>query len=132
MNAKRYIVLLSKMSIQKLSTITLLITFILFTGVTEEEAIELYMNKLQSVSVHIISKEQTLIVKKYYLENSNKSPNLEERHIKRKAFNQQKKKLKKEWENYYKIPWPKILINKEITFEAHHIIPINSGGKNYW
>ena len=125
-------VLLSKMSVKKLSTITLLITFILFTRVTEEEAMELYMNKLQSVSVHIISKEQTLIVKKYYLENSNKSPNLEERHIERKEFNQQKKKLKKDWENYYKIPWPKILINKEITFEAHHIIPINSGGKNYW
>ena len=81
MNARKYIVLLSKMSVKKLSTITLLITFILLTGVTEEEAIELYMNKLQSVSVHIISKEQTLIVKKYYLENSNKSPNLEERHI---------------------------------------------------
>ena len=132
MDAKRYIVLLSKMSVKKLSTITLLITFILLTGVTEEESIDLYMNKLQSFSVHIISKEQVLIVKKYYLENSNKSPNLEERHIVRKAFNSQKKKLKKEWENRYKIPWPKIVINKEITFEAHHIIPINSGGKNYW
>ena len=132
MDGRRYIILLSKMSVKKLSTIILLITFILFTGVTEEEAIELYMNKLHLVSVHIISKEQTLFVKKYYLENSNKSPNLEERHIVRKEFNQQKKKLKKEWENYYKIPWPKIVISKEITFEAHHIIPINSGGQNYW
>ncbi len=132
MDARRYIVLLSKMSIKKLLTITLSITFILLTGVTEEEAIELYMNKLQWFSVHIISKKQMFIVKKYYLEDSNKSPNLEERHIVRKAFNQQKKKLKKDWENYYKIPWPKIVISKEITFEAHHIIPINSGGKNCW
>ena len=53
-------VLLSKMSVKKLSTITLLITFILFTGVTEE-AMELYMNKLQSVSVHIISKGQEIL-----------------------------------------------------------------------
>lgn len=101
-------------------------------GTNDEESFELYMNKLQKFSVHIISKEQELIVKKYYLENSNKSPNQEERHKIRKAFNSQKKKLKKEWEMYYKIPWPKIVINKEITFEAHHIIPINSGGKNYW
>ena len=71
MNAKRYIVLLSKMSVKKLLTITLLITFILLTGVTEEESIDLYVNKLQSFSVHIISKEQELFVKKYYLENSN-------------------------------------------------------------
>lgn len=101
MNVRRYIVLLSKISVKKLSTITLSVIFILLTGVTEEEAIELYMNKLQTFSVHIISKEQTLFVKKYYLENSNKSPNLEERHIVRKAFNQQKKKLKKDWENFF-------------------------------
>ena len=60
MDAKRYIVLLNKMSVKKLSTITLLITFILLTGVTEE-AMELYMNKLQSVSVHIISKGQEIL-----------------------------------------------------------------------
>ena len=58
MNARRYIVLLNKMSVKKLSTIILLITFILLTGVTEEEAIELYMNKLQTFSVHIISLEE--------------------------------------------------------------------------
>ena len=42
MNARRYIVLLSKMSVKKLLTITLLIKFILLTGVTEEESIDLY------------------------------------------------------------------------------------------
>ena len=132
MDARRYILLLSRMSFNKLSTIILLIILILIYGTSDEESFELYINKLQSFSVHIISKEQALFVKKYYLEKSNKSPNLEERHIVRKAFNSQKRKLKKEWENYYKLPWPKIVINKEITFEAHHIIPINSGGKNYW
>ena len=54
MNAKRYIVLLSKMSVKKLLTITLLITFILLTGVTEEESIDLYVNKLQETIQRIV------------------------------------------------------------------------------
>ena len=79
MDAKRYIVLLSKMSVKKLSTITLLITFILLTGVTEEESIDLYMNKLRSFSetrtqfpfLEIITNGSSLYVSEIVLYKSN-------------------------------------------------------------
>jgi len=116
---------------RQIIVILLLIGICCFIGTSDEESFDLYMNKLQTFSVHIISKEQALLVKKYYLENYDKSPNQEERHKIRKSFNSQKKKLKKEWENYYKMPWPKIVSKMEKVFEAHHIIAINSGGKNY-
>ncbi len=87
MDVKKYILILSRMSLNKLLTTILLIMFILFCGTNDEESFELYMNKLQKFSVHIISKAQKLIVKKYYLENNERCPNLEERQSVRKAFN---------------------------------------------
>lgn len=110
---------------------------VLFCGVDDQEAINLYLNKLQSLSEHRICKEQKLLVQEFYLNNKNTNPIQKERHIVRREFNSKKAKLKQKWTNKYLLTWPQIKITKKtsvlhIAFEAHHIIPINAGGINQW
>lgn len=88
----------------------LLILFIIsvFTfSVDDQEAITLYINKLQEFSDHKISEDQKLWVQNFYLNNKNRDPLQEERHKIRKEFNSKKHKLKQEWEAHYKLKWPK-------------------------
>ena len=106
--------------------------------IDDQEAIILYLNKLQEFSDHKISKDQKLWIQNFYLNNKNRDPLQEERHKIRKEFNSKKHKLKQEWEAYYKLKWPQVKITKKnavttIDFEAHHSVPINAGGINsFW
>ncbi|MBR1734102.1 MAG: hypothetical protein IJ730_01425 [Alphaproteobacteria bacterium] len=117
--------------------------FVLFCGIDDKEAIDLYIKKLQLLSVHKIKDKQISQLSIFYLTNNNKHPLQKERQKVRSEFSSQKRKLKQEWEAKYKISWPKtimkikreknkIIVIKEHTYEAHHVIPINAGGINQW
>ena len=108
-----------------------------FAGIDDGEAIDLYIQKLQSLSEHKIHANQIMFVRNFYLYNNNRHPSQEQRHSVRHEFNKQKSGLKQKWETQYSMVWPKLTITKKGTtksfaFEAHHIIPINAGGVNYW
>ena len=108
-----------------------------FAGIDDGEAIDLYIQKLQALSEHKIHTNQIILVKNFYLHNNNRHPSQERRHSVRHEFNKQKSRLKKNWETRYCMVWPKMTITKKgitknLSFEAHHIIPINAGGVNYW
>ena len=119
-----------------------LISFI--DGTDDRQSIELYLKKLQTLSIHKIDEIQKKSVTDYYVNQKNRNPNQNARHKIRKEFNLHKNILKQQWCVYYSIKWPteKIKISetnhenlknpseKIKNFEAHHIIPINSGGIN--
>ena len=117
----------------------LLILFIIsiFTfNIDDQEAILLYTNKLQELSPHKILKAQKDWIQLFYINNTHREPLKQERHKVRKDFNKKKKQLLHQWEASYKLKWPQVKITKQsvpatINYEAHHIIPINSGGVNY-
>ena len=109
----------------------------LFIGIDDQESIDLYIQKLQTLSEHKILIEQTVPLKNFYLRNNNKHPEKEHRYQVRKEFNKQKNSLKQEWETRYSMIWPTLTLTKKgiakkFSFEAHHIIPINAGGINQW
>lgn len=113
------------------------IVLCLFAGIDDQEAINLYIQKLQTLSEHNILNQQITPLRNFYLQNNNKHPIKESRHQVRKDFNKQKSSLKKEWQMKYNIAWPMLIltkkgITKKLSFEAHHIIPINAGGINKW
>ena len=109
-------------------------------SIDDQEAIYLYLNKLQSLSEHKIQKEQKSLVQSFYLNNKNRDPLQEERHEIRREFNSKKHKLKTEWEHRYRLKWPQVRITKKTDvadianteFQAHHVVPINAGGVNFW
>ncbi len=108
-----------------------------FIGIDDKEAIDLYIQKLQSLSEHKIHTDQITYVKNFYLCNTNRHPPKNHRHTVRQEFNKKKPSLKQKWEIKYNMVWPKLTITKKgatksFAFEAHHIIPINAGGVNYW
>ena len=112
-------------------------TICLFMGIDDGEAIDLYIQRIQSLSEHKIHTDQITHVKSFYLRNNNRHPSQKHRHRVRHDFNSQKSGLKQKWEMQYNMIWPKLTITKKGTaknfaFEAHHIIPINAGGINYW
>ena len=109
----------------------------LLMGVDDQEAINSYIQKLQTLSEHKISNQQITPLRSFYLQNENKHPVKECRHRVRKEFNRQKSSLKTEWRTKYNLAWPTLIltkkgITKKFSFEAHHIIPINAGGINKW
>lgn len=119
-------------------------------SIDDQDAIIMYLNKLQEFSDHKISKDQKLWVQNFYLKNTSRHPLQEARHSVRKEFNSKKHKLKLEWEVRHKLKWPQVKITKKrnsktfenitsvkssaviLDYEAHHIIPINAGGINIW
>jgi hypothetical protein len=115
------------------------ILFVLIDGVDDQKSIQLYLEKVQSLSEHRIDNKQKYLVTCYYLQNKNRHPNKEARHKIRNEFNSKKHKLKQEWCYKYKIKWPQEV---NITYgnntqkkalrdyEAHHLIPVNAGGIN--
>ncbi|MBO7453990.1 MAG: HNH endonuclease [Alphaproteobacteria bacterium] len=108
-----------------------------FVGIDDGEAIDLYIQKLQSLSEHKIHVNQIMSIRNFYLHNNNRHPPKEHRHMTRHEFNKKKSELKQKWEAQYSMVWPKLTITKKGTtksfaFEAHHIIPINAGGVNHW
>lgn len=125
----------------------LLLIAILSFSINDQEAIILYLNKTQELSDHKVHYEQKKHVQEYYINNNNKDPLKHERQQTRNDFNKKKKHLKQQWETFYKIKWPQSNINTNLKFdkkntnlnnshiqqyEAHHIVPINSGGCNQW
>ncbi|GHU12147.1 hypothetical protein FACS189449_05230 [Alphaproteobacteria bacterium] len=111
-----------------------------FDGVDDKTSIELYLRKLQSLSEYRLDNSQKHLVTSYYLQNKNRHPNVKHRHKIRETFNSQKDKLKQEWCAHYSLKWPiehyQVTVNNKPetarAFQAHHIIPINSGGVNKW
>lgn len=107
----------------------------------DQQAIQLYVDKLQQLSIHRLSQCQKTWIKDFYLSDHNEAPLKAERHQTRHKFNQQKKQLIQAWEAHYSLKWPQMKLTKRtknscklqvatINFEAHHIIPINAGGIN--
>ena len=108
-----------------------------FFGIDDQEAIDLYVKKLQTLSEHKIRSEQIIPLKIFYLQNNNRHPIKDSRHKMRKEFEKQKSYLKKEWQMRYDMVWPTLVLTKKgilkkFSFEAHHIVPINAGGINRW
>jgi 5-methylcytosine-specific restriction endonuclease McrA len=101
----------------------------LFDGVDEKTSIELYLQKLQGLSVYHIDSTQKSLVACYYLQNKNRIPHKEHKQKVRKEFASRKHKLRQEWSAHYSLKWP---MNATNHFQAHHIVPINSGGVNKW
>ena len=109
----------------------------LIGGIDDQKSVELYIEKLQSLSEHQISPAQKYLVAYNYINLKNRNPNKTERRKARKKFNAQKPQLKKQWSEYYSLKWPVEYADSSNqsakspkNFEAHHIIPINSGGVN--
>lgn len=135
-----------------------LVALIIFGGVNDKEAINLYLHELQTLSDHRIKQDQIQHIKFFYKSNRNKDPLREERHKVRHEFESKKRRLKSQWESKYSLSWPSIKksrqpsmlenkkgvfsvkrvfnenlpIIKESAYEAHHIVPINAGGINVW
>jgi hypothetical protein len=116
------------------------ISLIFFGGIDDQKSIELYLQKLQSLSVYCLDDLQKRHVIRYYLQNQNRCPHLSHRQKIRAEFNSRKRQLKQEWRIHYAQKWPteaqrirfKSNSKAVIDFQAHHIIPINAGGINYW
>ena len=101
----------------------------------DRQAVQLYVDKLQQLSIHKLSKRQKAWIQNFYLSDHNDAPLKAERHLTRHKFNQKKKQLIREWEAHYSLKWPQLKLTKQsknhiINFEAHHIVPINAGGVN--
>lgn len=131
---KKYI---RKNPIESMILLFFMVLSCLFIGIDDQESIDLYIQKLQTLSEHKILIEQTVPLKNFYLKNNNKHPEKEHRHQVRKEFSKQKNSLKQEWETRYGMIWPTLTltkkgITKKLSFEAHHVIPINAGGINQW
>lgn len=106
---------------------------VVFTGIDDKTAINLYINELQILSEHRIKREQKLRVTAFYCKNPDKKPSLKRRRKVRRKFESQKRKIKQEWEGKYSKKWPVMSSTiKTQAYEAHHIIPINAGGVNAW
>ena len=104
---------------------------------TDYESIDLYLQKIQSLSEHQLTPQQKSYIVQFYLSNPDMHPNSRKRHKIRDDFNKRKSHLKQEWSNVYKITWPTQLTIrygsiKKVDFDAHHIVPINAGGVNKW
>ena len=112
--------------------IGVILILVFVSGTSDQESFELYIEKLQSLSLHKIKTEQKSLVSKFYLTNDNRHPEKEIRHKIRKVFNQKRQELKQHWELEYLINWPRVISSKNIVFEAHHIVPIAAGGINEW
>lgn len=163
--------------------ILILLPILVFLGgVNDEEAINLYLRELQTLSEHHIRRDQIKYIEFFYINNENRDPLPKERHKTRHEFESQKRKLKAQWESHYSLKWPNskvenketifnsesgkpgfvdfskfgskkigkrveicpkfdlalssnsrsIPVIKEVSYEAHHIIPINAGGINIW
>jgi hypothetical protein len=112
------------------------VTFVaaLFCGVDDRESMNLYLDKLQSLSEHHLQKEQKLWIENFYLNNKNRDPLRKERHKIRKEFGSKKHRMKQEWETKYNLKWPQVRLTPKnaaaVEFEAHHVIPIHAGGIN--
>ena len=116
----------------------------LIDGIDDRQSIELYLEKLQMLSIHKIDAIQKKSVTYYYINQKNRNPTQKVRHKIRNEFNSRKNFLKQQWCAYYSMKWPTEKIKfseinhekfenpseKIKNFEAHHIIPINSGGIN--
>ncbi len=104
------------------------VVFIVFIcGTNDKESVSMYLNKLQSYAYYKIQEKQRKAVIHFYLNNTHRDPLKKERHQRRAQFNSSKKNIKQQWEAAYKISWP-----QTEKIEAHHIVPINSGGANQW
>jgi hypothetical protein len=57
-----------------------------------------------------------------------KRPPRRVRKARRRAFNREKKEIKKEWERIHERPWPKDKDGR--AYDAHHITEIQYGGSN--
>lgn len=124
-------------SLKTIGIFLLIIVALSFFGTGDEESINLYMKKLQVLSEHKINPDQRYKVKRFYLENKNRHPELSERKAVRAKFNSLRPYLRKQWSDQYKMIWPLITISKKNriinqSFQAHHIVPINAGGINKW
>lgn len=109
----------------------------IFCGTDDQESINLYMEKLQSLSEHHICREQKAAVADFYLKHSEAHPGKRRRHKTREIFNKERNYLKSQWEMKYGLKWPtestiKRGQIKKIAYQAHHIVPINAGGVNFW
>lgn len=131
---------------------------VFFGGVDDEEAINMYIQELQTLSEHHIKRDQKRYVRRFYTSNKNRSPLRKERYEIRREFESKKRKLKSQWESRYSLKWPSLVkaqaqkeinrktkcclqpidsdnnvsVVRERAYEAHHIIPINAGGINSW
>ena len=119
----------------------ILIASVFVFSLDNQQAIQLYVDKLQQLSIHRLSQRQKTWIKDFYLNDHNDAPLKAERHQTRHKFNQKKKQLIREWEAHYSLKWPQMKLTKRtknshasqfvtINFEAHHIVPINAGGVN--
>ena len=102
-----------------LSPILLIISVFTFS-VNDNEAIMLYLDKLQGLSEHKIKEEQKADVQNFYLNNENKHPNKFQRHKIRQDFNRKRNNLKTQWEAQYKIKWPTVIANYGAQREIKH------------
>ncbi len=127
---------------KKSSVFTIILTLFgiisaFFFGIDDQEAIDLYIQKLQTLSEHKMRSEQIVPLKIFYLQNNNRHPAKNSRRKVRKEFNKSRPLLKREWETRYSMVWPTLFLTKKgvtknFSFESHHIIPINAGGINRW
>ena len=133
-NNNKYFILrfLQRASFKTKIIFIILAIIISFSGTNDKDSFELYIDKLQSMSIHKINNKQKNFLTTFYVQNDDKNPDQYHRHQTRKIFNQKRKLLKHEWEIEYLIKWPHIVSEKTTTFEAHHIVPINAGGINMW
>jgi hypothetical protein len=96
-------------------------------GADDQKSVELYLQKLQSLSPHQLDNAQKHYVVDYYLHNSHRNPSPARRRKIRAEFNSRKHKLEQKWSSHYSLKWPE----ETNPFQAHHIIPINAGGENH-
>jgi hypothetical protein len=109
-NALPSVAMLLSASMYKSKLLYLPVLFIISIfvfSVDDQEAIMLYLNKIQELSDHKISQDQKLWIRDFYVNNKNRDPLKEERHKIRDDFNRQRKHLIQQWEAHYKIKWPK-------------------------
>ena len=124
------------MSYRSFLLLLLTIFAVLVLNIDDQQAILLYLDRLQELSEYNIDGWQRMQVQTFYLHNQNKNPVKRERRRVRKEFNAQRYQLRQEWEMNYNLEWPKVEVErsrmKTLLYEAHHIIPINAGGINQW
>ncbi|MDR1334329.1 MAG: hypothetical protein LBJ71_03860, partial [Holosporaceae bacterium] len=96
---------------------------IFFDGVDDETSVELYLQKMQELSIHHIDNTQKYLITTYYLQNKNRHPPKPHRRKIRREFSSMKQRLRQEWSLHYSLEWPRAVG----YFQAHHVIPINAG-----
>ena len=102
-----------------------------------------YLGEIEGITKRKITKKQRELVIDYIRSNQFFKVKISKERIQKKEFNENRTRLREEWEKETKQKWPqydndvydgkgKIVRKKGQYYDAHHIVEISFGGADVW